>query len=178
MLAVTDAPSSVAPSSVASVPSAHAELKRALATPAPPTMTHLVHMKVVKDECTFDFDTPETLRKGATEGTMVTYEGQHIRLEAFSGSSLGDLELGASRHKPEDTLLYDAKGDPQFYVVRIPSADQPMFRVMAAGNENPKALRQSGLGCAFLLRGSREFEGDIVGMTRSMKMTYDEKKAK
>jgi hypothetical protein len=154
------------------------ESKRALATPAPPTVKRLVHMKIVKDECTFDFDAPETLRKGLNEGTMVAYEGKLVRLQAFSGSSLGGIELGASLHKPEDTLLYDAQSDPQLHVVRIPTADKPLDRVMGAGNENPKVLRQTGLGCAFIIRGLKEAEGDILAMTRSMKMTYDEKKTK
>jgi hypothetical protein len=169
-----------APSASAAAPRApvgKGDPKRALATPAAPTVTRLVHTKITKDECTFDLDAPEVLAKTGSDGVSVSYAGKLVSFQGFAGASLDDFDLAASSDKPEDTLYYDKAGDPQLVVARIPTASEPLNAVMGSGNEKKPEDRKSGLGCSFICTGTKAAEGDAVAMCRSVKITYDAKKA-
>lgn len=169
------APASAAPSPPAA---SQGDPKRALAKAAAPTVTRLVHSKITKDECSFDFDGPEVLAKTASDGVSVTYAGKLVSFQGFAGASLDDFDLIASSDKPEDTLYYDKEGDPQLVIARVATPSTPLNEVMGSGNEKKPEDRKSGLGCSFMCTGTKAAEGDVVAMCRSVKINYDAEKAK
>jgi hypothetical protein len=130
--------------------------------------------KVVVGACSFELTAPEPLQAGARDSMSASYSGKHVRFQGFAGASLG---LGPTTlwAKPETTLFVDEERDPALVVSRNPSAPRPMDAVSGSGAEKylpERSRRPDGLGCAFVCGGEAAFEGDVLAMCKSVRITY------
>ncbi|TKC97248.1 hypothetical protein [Polyangium fumosum] len=146
------------------------------ASSAAPAAGKLVHVTFTKNECTFDFDTPEALKEKTSDAVSVTYEGASFGLQGFSGAALYKLEglVGqlALWHKKTPTY----QGTEGGVNLVIAPRDTPMSPLHAIGGHGEEAADRS-MGCSFLCNGTKEREADVIAMCKSVRIKYDASKA-
>lgn len=152
---------------------------KALAIPAPPVASGVLASKIVINTCTFELDAPEALNPTAKDTMSVTYAGKHVEFVGYSDVSLG-VAPSVVFAKPETTLFVDEQRDPALLVTRNESAPKPIHAVSGIGAEKylPERSNRPGgpLGCGFRCSGEAAFEGDVVAMCKSVRVTYGTKK--
>lgn len=171
------------PVSTVSAPShsttAERPASKALAIPAPPAASGVLPAKIVINTCTFELEAPEALSPTAKDAMSVTYAGKHVEFVGYSEVSLG-IAPSVVFAKPESTLFVDEQRDPALLITRNASAPKPIHAVSGIGAEKylPERSNRPGgpLGCGFRCSGEAAFEGDVLAMCKSVRVTYGTKK--
>lgn len=141
----------------------------------------LVHHKVTRDECTFEFDAPEQLKPAEKEdGLSTMVHTASFEFAGFSGASMYGLEqlAGLSLMGTKDTVLVKETANNVNLVVtrseKPPS--EPNKFIGGHGEEAETGNRQ--LGCSYLCWGTKEKEAETVAMCKSVRIQYKAPPAK
>ena len=137
----------------------------------------LVHQKVTKEECTFEFDAPEQLTSsGKDDGMSVAVHSASFEFMGYHGSSVYGLDqlTGLTVMGTKDTVLVKETANAMNLVVtrsEKPPSD-PIHFITGHGEEAD--IGERSLGCSFLCWGTKEKEAETVAMCKSVRITFKE----
>lgn len=176
---------SVAPSggnAVSAAPTgmAAADQKDKSAASAPESKGPLVKAKVSKDECTFEFSAPEELKQTGSDGVSVTYKSGSFSFTGYAGSDLKSATSFIPYVKMisgDDPIASGSDDGVQWAVALTKTPAEPVFGAYGSGGEiYGRRQSSSSLGCSFACTGTKERQGDVIAMCKSVKISVDESK--
>jgi hypothetical protein len=157
------------------------EPKNKSAAIAPESKGPLVKAKISKDECIFEFSAPEELKQTDSDGVSVTYKSGSFTFTGFAGSDLKSPDtfipyvkmLGAG----EDPIASGREDGVQWAVTLSKTPAEPFYGAYGSGGEEyGRRKSSSSLGCSFACTGTKERQGDVIAMCKSVKISVDESK--
>lgn len=140
----------------------------------------LVHHKLTKNECTFEFDASEQLKPAEKDdGLSVTVQSATFEFAGFSGASLYGLDqlsgLALMGSKDDTVLVKETANNLDLIVTRSAKPpSNPVKFISGMGEEANVKDRQ--LGCSYLCSGTKEKEAETVAMCKSVKITFTPEK--
>lgn len=137
----------------------------------------LVHQKVTKGGCTFEFDAPEQLTPtGKDDGMSTAVRSASFEFMGYHNSSVYGLEQlkALSLMGRKDTVLVaETASDKTLVVTRSAEPSSDPVRFIVGHGEEPR-LSGRDLGCSYLCWGTKEKETDAVAMCKSVRIQYKE----
>jgi len=147
---------------------------------APESKGPLVKAKISKDECTFEFSAPEELKQTDSDGVSVTYKSASFTFTGFAGSDLKSPTTFLPYVKSlggEDPIASGREDGVQWAVTLSKTPAEPFYGAYGSGGEEyGRRQSSSSLGCSFACTGTKERQGDVIAMCKSVKISVDESK--
>lgn len=137
----------------------------------------LVHQKVTKGACTFEFDAPEQLTPtGKDDGMSVAVRSASFEFMGYHNSAVYGLEQLKAltlMGKKDTVIVAEAAADKTLVVTRSVDPSSDPVRFISGHGEEPHLVERD-LGCSYLCWGTKEKEADAVAMCKSVRIQYKE----